>query len=114
LTQVIVRYADRTEPAVNLSPGTPLSLHVEGEETASMFFDVNGALHLDVFRRKSVAPPEIATSCYATSTIDMRYGCGHVLTVINGDLIWPACPWCTPTYRALWGDRPEPRKLAAV
>lgn len=112
-TKVFIRYADKTEPPIALAAGIPLSVHVEGEETASLFFDVDGGLHLDVFGRKSQAPPDIAPHCYATGAIDMRYGCGHQLTAINGDLMWPSCPWCTPSYRTLWGERPEPRKAAA-
>ena len=50
---------------------------------------------------------------YATSTITMRYGCGHELTVTNGDIMWPSCPWCSPVFRRLWGSLPEPRRVAA-
>jgi hypothetical protein len=48
--------------------------------------------------------------CVATSTVTMKYGCGHVITCANGDPMWPACPWCTPFLRREWGRRPEPRK----
>jgi len=109
--KVHVKYQGHVEMPVDLGKGIPLKLFVEGDELAELFSDIEGDLHIQVWGRKDQTRDE--GRARATGAITMTYGCGHVIPCMNGDIMWPACPWCNPHLRELWTGR-EPARLPDV